>query len=316
MDIINNKLSESFGKHEYLSIGTLKVDDEYQRNKIDSHIKNIAENLDFTAFGVIEVNRRDWQNNELYIVDGLQRIEALKKAGYKNDFKVPCIVHDLKSNVEESILFTKLNVQKKKLSALQKFWPRILQNNPVSCGVLSVVQLEKFEIPHKNNGSAAKSLTNKITCIDTLEDIYKKKEPGRLLGNALWLIQKHWSNMKYNTDGNLIWGLSHFIYTYENTKYLDYKHLHNTMSKLNPIDIREEGNKFNLNTSGVGKRGGGKIWSEVFVSFYNKNLSADKKINDDEKAWIRLSSNSLDAVKKEYLVESDEVSDLDNGIDI
>ena len=43
MDIINNKLSESFGSYEYLSIGTLKVDDDYQRNKIYTHIKNIAE---------------------------------------------------------------------------------------------------------------------------------------------------------------------------------------------------------------------------------------------------------------------------------
>lgn len=307
MDIIKNIkkyiLGDSFGKYELLPIGKLKVDEEYQRNKIDAHIKDIANNLDLAAFGVIIVNKRTWQNNDFYILDGFQRISALQKAGYDNDFKVPCIVHELKSRIDESVLFTKLNVQSKNLSTLQRFWPRILQSNPVSTGMYKVVTEENFEIPKHSQKNLAKTLSNRIDCIDTLEKIYSKQDKGILLRKTLNLVNKYWPDMKYNTEASLVSGLSHFILTYENTKFLDYEHLEKTLSNNTPREIKEEGNKIGLGDAAGGEKGGGKVWCETFVSFYNKNLSADKKINDDEKAWIRLNINSLDAVKKEYLLE-------------
>ena len=268
MDIIKNIkkyiLGDSFGNYEYLPIGTLKVDEEYQRNKIESHIKDISNNLDLAAFGVIIVNKRTWQNNDFYILDGFQRISALQKAGYDNDFKVPCIVHELKSRIDESVLFTKLNVQSKNLSTLQKFWPRILQENPVSTGMLKIVTEAGFEIPRHTTKNLTTTLSNRIDCIDTLEKIYSKQDNGILLRKTLNLVNEHWSDMKYNTEASLVSGLSHFILTYENTKFLDYEHLEKTLSNNTPREIKEEGNKI-----GLGDAAGGE---KVVVKFGAKHL--------------------------------------------
>lgn len=298
-------LSGDFGDIRWLSIGDLKVDESYQRLITPAHVKDISENLDLAAFGMLTINRRTWDNNDLYVVDGFHRVTALFKAGKTSEFTVPCIVLELKSAIEESILFTKINVKKRNLSALERFWPRILQKVPVSVGVKRVVEDNGFEIPKQYLGKAiSDTLTNRLVCIETLEKVYIIKDNGRLLEEVLSLIYNHWSNMKGNSIANLISGLAHFTHTYENTKFLSMDHLNKVMSKTTPKEIVAHGNKstgISLSTLSGGLKGGGQLWAFFFIHFYNNGLGNDRKIGKEEITWLSLSKTALKDVKKRHL---------------
>jgi len=298
-------LSSNFGGIEWLSIGDLKVDESYQRLITPAHVKDISQNIDLAAFGVLIINRRSWDDNNLYVVDGMHRVKALFKAGKTSEFPVPCITLELNSAIEESILFTKLNVKKRNLSALERFWPRILQEVPVSTGVLKVTQETGFEIPKQYLGKAiSKTLTNRLICIETLEIVYIMKANGDMLKEVLSLIHNHWSNMSENTTANLISGLAQFIHTYENTKFLSMDHLNKVMSKITPKEIVTHGKKatgVSLADLAGGKRGGGELWAYFFIHFYNEGIGEDKKIGKEEITWLSLSKTGLMDVKKRHL---------------
>jgi len=298
-------LSSDFGNIQWLSIGDLKVDESYQRLITPAHVKDISENIDLAAFGVLIINRRTWDNNDLYVVDGMHRVKALFKAGKTPEFAVPCIVLELKSAIEESILFTKLNVKKRNLSALERFWPRILQKVPVSTGVLKVTQETGFEIPKQYLGKAiSHTLTNRLVCIETLEKVYIMKDNGDMLKEVLSLIYNHWSNMSENSTANLISGLARFINVYENTKFLSMDHLNKVMSKITPKEIVTYGKKttgISLTALAGGKRGGGQLWALFFIHFYNNGVGNDRKIGKEEITWLSLSKTALKDVKKRHL---------------
>ena len=296
--------SSDFGNIQWLSIGDLKVDESYQRLITPAHVKDISENIDLAAFGVLIINRRTWDNNDLYVVDGMHRVKALFKAGKTPEFAVPCIVLELKSAIEESILFTKLNVKKRNLSALERFWPRILQEVPVSTGVLKVTQEAGFEIPKQYLGKAiSDTLTNRLVCIETLEKVYLMKDNARLLKEVLSLVYNHWSNVKGNTTANLINGLAHFIHTYENTKFLSEDHLNKVMSEIDPKAIVAYGkSEMGVNLLGWGSKVGAAVtWSRFFIHFYNNGLGDDKKIGKGEITWLSLSKTALKDVKRRHL---------------
>ena len=298
-------LSSDFGSIQWLSIGDLKVDESYQRVITPAHVKDISENIDLAAFGVLIINRRTWDNNDLYVVDGMHRVKALFKAGKTPEFAVPCVVLELKSAIEESILFTKLNVKKRNLSALERFWPRILQEVPVSTGVLKVAQEANFEIPKQYQGKAiSDTLTNRLVCIDTLEKVYLMKNNGDMLKEVLSLVYNHWSNMKGNSTANLISGLARFINVYENTKFLRIDHVNKVMSKVTPKEIVAYGKQVtgvSLSTLSGGLKGGGELWAYFFIHFYNKGIGEDKKIGKEEITWLSLSKTALKDVKKRHL---------------
>ena len=299
-------LSSDFGSIQWLSIGDLKVDESYQRVITPAHVKDISENIDLAAFGVLIINRRTWDNNDLYVVDGMHRVKALFKAGKTPEFAVPCVVLELKSAIEESILFTKLNVKKRNLSALERFWPRILQEVPVSTGVLKVAQEANFEIPKQYQGKAiSDTLTNRLVCIETLEKVYLMKDNGDMLKEVLSLVYNHWSNMKGNSTANLISGLAQFINVYENTKFLSIDHVNKVMSKVTPKEIVAYGNTVtgvNLSTLSGGLKGGGQLWAFFFIHFYNNGLGNDRKIGKEEITWLSLSNTALKDVKKRHLI--------------
>jgi len=301
-------LSSDFGSIQWLSIGDLKVDESYQRVITPAHVKDISENIDLAAFGVLIINRRTRDNNDLYVVDGMHRVKALFKAGKTPEFAVPCVVLELKSAIEESILFTKLNVKKRNLSALERFWPRILQEVPVSTGVLKVAQEANFEIPKQYQGKAiSDTLTNRLVCIETLEKVYLMKDNGDMLKEVLSLVYNHWSNMKGNSTANLISGLAQFINVYENTKFLSMDHLNKVMSKVTPKEIVAYGNTVtgvNLSTLSGGLKGGGQLWAFFFIHFYNNGLGNDRKIGKEEITWLSLSNTALKDVKKRHLINN------------
>lgn len=297
-------LSSDFGSIKWVSIGDLKVDESYQRLITPAHVKDISENIDLAAFGVLIINRRTWDNNDLYIVDGMHRVKALFKARKTPEFPVPCVVLELKSAIEESILFTKLNVKKRNLSAIEKFWPRILQEVPVSVGVKKVVEDNNFEIPKQYLGKGiSNTLTNRLVCIETLEKVYIMKDNGDMLKEVLSLINNHWSNVKGNTTANLINGLAHFIYTYENTNFLNEDHLNKVMSEITPTEIVAYGkSEMGVNLLGWGSKVGAAVtWSRFFIHFYNNGIGNDRKIGKEEITWLSLSKTALKDVKARHL---------------
>lgn len=106
------------GRHRTVPVADLKIDHSYQRAENgDTTILAIARSFKWSAFGVLIVMER--QNGALYVVDGQQRLAAVKRRG--DIPAVPCHVFQSSGKEMEAQAFLDLNTSRKKVSALEKF---------------------------------------------------------------------------------------------------------------------------------------------------------------------------------------------------
>jgi hypothetical protein len=106
------------GKYQCIPVADLKIDHSYQRAEVgDTTILAIARNFKWSAFGVLVVMER--ANGTLYVVDGQQRLAAVKRRG--DIEKVPCMVFQSTGKDHEAQAFLDLNTARKKVSAHDKF---------------------------------------------------------------------------------------------------------------------------------------------------------------------------------------------------
>lgn len=84
----------------------IKVDHTYQRSLDENRVKQIADNLDLSRIGTIELARR--RDGSLWVVDGQHRLMALILAG-KKDMVLSCKIHIGVTIEQEAMLFVGLN---------------------------------------------------------------------------------------------------------------------------------------------------------------------------------------------------------------
>lgn len=162
------------GQYRCIAISDLKIDHSYQRAEVgDDTILTIARGFKWSAFGVLVVMER--ANGTLYVVDGQQRLAAVKRRGDID--KVPCMVFQSTGKDHEAQAFLDLNTARRKVSALDKFvaaaranidpaksisaWMRaegftITKNGHTPCGIAFPGQLVKSWT--RNEGTAKEAL--------------------------------------------------------------------------------------------------------------------------------------------------------------
>lgn len=84
----------------------LMVDHSYQRIPSQNKIDKIAKNFNRSAVGVVTLSIRE--NNDLYIIDGQHRVEALKKLGYGDQDLHAIVLFNL-TVAQEAELFVTMN---------------------------------------------------------------------------------------------------------------------------------------------------------------------------------------------------------------
>lgn len=109
------------GQKREIKIDELLVDYTYQRAEgCERHLRPIAREFSWTAFGVVIVMERE--NGKKYIVDGQQRVAAARSRG--DIESVPCLVFKSTGRDHEAMAFYSLNARRRTVSARAKFLAR------------------------------------------------------------------------------------------------------------------------------------------------------------------------------------------------
>jgi len=309
-------LSVEFGEFKMISISELEIETNYQRKDKPKHIEIISKSFDWAAFGTLIVHQRQYTNdNKYYVLDGQQRMEAVADL-YGRDFTVPCInikfnsdiVYDHTTEiVAESFIFNKINVGRKNLTTLEKFFPRKnaqeLTGKGVSIGVWNISNECGFEIPRYATKDQGRYKNNQVTAIATIETMHERKPEGELYRETLECIGKHWSNMAFNTRSETLYGISNFLFAYSDTPFLTTERMDKTMSNYSPAEIGElSAEKYGATGKRGGQKGAGLSFANAFYDCYIKSI---RKTDEREEAtenfgrhWLEMSAKELRTIKE------------------
>lgn len=114
-----------------ININKVKVDEEYQRTReLKGLHKKIRNVFSWEAFGRPIIGQREGKSGkEYYIIDGQQRIIALKELGYNGDIPV-VFVPDSSRKVEADV-FVSINSDRASVTPIEKFKAAVTAGHPV-----------------------------------------------------------------------------------------------------------------------------------------------------------------------------------------
>lgn len=152
-----------------LDISLLGVDIAYQRDLKPGH-KAIAGKFNEEALGVPLVGERE--DRSLWIVDGQQRIGALKLLGRT---KVRAEVFNSKGVEHEAAVFKLVNMHRIKLSPHEQFRALLAGHDKLAWEVKEAVESEGFTIGGAKRGGGSRHDRNwlNVMCITTVMNVAK-----------------------------------------------------------------------------------------------------------------------------------------------
>lgn len=203
-----------------LEISRLQTDPSYQREVKRGH-KKIVTGYNDTAFGVPLVAER--ANGSLFIVDGLQRISAVRAMEWKT---VRCEVFASEGVEHEAAVFQLINGGRIKLTAADMFRSGLAADNPLHWSIKRTVEacgytLHLWRGGRNNNATGAKA--RELTCLSTLVSIAEKEgleciqfvlntvaacwpEDRTALGHKMFGgLRRFWSRHEGKVDTGRLW---------------------------------------------------------------------------------------------------------------
>jgi len=160
----------------------------------------IANDFDERAFGVIHVLER---KGKYLIIDGQNRVAALKIMRYNGSHEVPCIVHGEITDAEAAAIFQDVNTFKS-LQAYNIFMSAYMRGEPDQYTIVEIVKNNGLTIsPSGANGA--------ISAVKSLERIHRphpKSEPdAEALHRTLHTIVQAWGKDRHALHGGIILGI-------------------------------------------------------------------------------------------------------------
>jgi hypothetical protein len=150
----------------------VRTDPSYQRAVVAGHKKIIA-NFDPVALGIPLVGERE--DGTLWIVDGLQRLTALRKMGKKT---MRAEVFRSQGPEHEASVFRKVNKNRTALQPLQLFQAALTEGSETAWEVKKTAEEYGFEIVTNSHRSSANTtpekLASTIRCISAVQKIHKR----------------------------------------------------------------------------------------------------------------------------------------------
>lgn len=209
-------------KYEQVPISTLKVDERYQRDIDQRHIKKIAEDYDEALLGVLEVSRRT--ANEYVVFDGQHRLEVLR---LKNKAYAPCIVHENLTPEQEADLFKRLQDGRKQLTPIDRFKARLFAGDPTAISIKDV--LGHFDLKVGTGPGT-------VNAVVSVERAFRRGN----LSNTFQMLNV-WRGDKGWLEGSLIDGLSRFLDLYPDA---DRDHAQTRWQEISPTVVLRRSTEF------------------------------------------------------------------------
>lgn len=192
----------------WLPLNMLFVDQTVQRPLDDRKAQRMADAMDLSLLGVVEVSERE--DGSCHVMDAQHRIAALRLAGF-TDEKIECRVHHGLTRAEEAARFIGLNTFTAP-RAFDKFKVRIQAEDPVALGVDRILMEHGWRLVTGRDGG--------FTAVAAAERVYTgqgsaDKERGpRNFSDALGTVTEAWGRGPMAANQYIIGGLGLFYARY------------------------------------------------------------------------------------------------------
>jgi hypothetical protein len=260
---------------ELLPTSSLIVDDRYQRQVDKSRVTKMTQNWNWLACGSLVVSLRNGKDgkSEYAVLDGQQRLEAIKLLGFK---EAPCRIYIDLNQEQEAELFELLN-KAVKPGFNDLFKSRLSRKEPVANAIQNAVVNVGYHLDpeRKHHGKEAKNAHFYIQTMAELERIYKLGGVT-LIMDTLKFYKDVWAPEYIGQEQMFLAGTATFLKTYPSAKMGELKE-----------KLRKEGiNKLVQRTlqwaavhgSQTGSNTRGKALCEAMLIVYNGNRQEANRI--------------------------------------
>src|SRR5690606_9860472 len=177
-----------------ITVSSLIVDPELQRNLDQRRVNKIAEELDMDAIGGITVSHRP--NGSYHFVDGQHRVAAVRIA--KGDYeKVMCRVFIGLTTEEEARLFRLLN-NTTKPQAIDLFRVRVIEGDEAAVRIADIVAGHGWRIEQQ-------SLSGCFSAVAAAERVYRLDPVA--LERTIATVTRAWGHDPSSVDGRIVEGI-------------------------------------------------------------------------------------------------------------
>lgn len=162
----NNQLHE-------LEIASLQCDQNYQRGLVQSHIAKIVSTFEPRVLTPPVVTRRP--DGSFWIVDGQQRVEALRRLGYTH---VWCQVIEVMTTADEARLFVQVNSGAKKLTAQELYKACVFRGTNVATAIEDTLNSHGLTGMFGTRNNEVKAIAKMLEAWGPATPVYKEFDLG------------------------------------------------------------------------------------------------------------------------------------------
>lgn len=218
-----------------LDLDGLKADPSYQREVKPGHKKIIA-NFNENALGIPLVAERE--DGTLWIVDGLQRITALRALNIKT---VRAEVFASEGPEHEATVFKLVNMNRSKLNPGEQFKALLTSQDATAWEVKETVESCGFKLcytarpgGHGKGGIMDGSLALQVKCVATLYRLIRTRG-AESIKFALNAVKEGWPDDANGVNSRILDGMTHFYVSHDGV--VDMERLVPRMQTTSPTKV-------------------------------------------------------------------------------
>lgn len=214
-----------------VELDRLGTDQSYQRN-VKRKVGRIVEEFDEDSVGVPLVAERE--DGTLWVVDGLQRLTALRKMGFK---EYRCKVFNSRGPEHEAQVFKRVNFDRTKLTSTEQFRSLLTGHDTNAWAIKKVVEAKGYRLALAHTPDKSKeNETNYLRCFSTLLKVASKRGI-EYIGMALEAVSQCWPGDILGINSNMIDGMCGFFYSYRDKGGVDMERLVPRLRTVTPQKI-------------------------------------------------------------------------------
>lgn len=236
----------------------LQTDQSYQRG-VKGKVSTIVNTFNEIALGVPLVGQR--ADGSLWIVDGLQRITALRRMNWT---EVKCEVFASEGPEHEARMFKDVNLNRTRLKPQEEFRALLTAQDEDAWAIKNAVEAEGFGVELGRDGKSNERRSLQLTSINTLRYVYREWGTAPITF-ALRVIKAMWPGDPIGSHSHIIEGLARFYNRMDGA--VDMERLANRLSGSVPSKVIYTAQQMTIGHGGLG----GKV-SSVVEQMYTKRF--------------------------------------------
>jgi len=250
----------------------LNVDSSYQREVKSGHKRIIAE-FNEDALGIPLVGERS--DGSLWIVDGQQRIAALRKLGHK---EVRAEVFASDGPEHEATVFKLVNMRRIKLTPAEEFKALLGAHDPLAWQIKEMVESlgYKLALSRKSSKTSGPAGAKMLSCVNTLLSVAKHYGIDHIKF-ALTTADKAWPDDPKGVVNTIISGLS--LFYHRRDKLIDEEKFLTRMQTTTPYKLQYAAAQVSVGSTGSGRC---FAMAEVIDKLYDKRIVKRKSAGEEK----------------------------------